>query len=119
MCSVLFADEAFFAGDRSYESTLKKLIYRGDAPFEPKGVDPFQAPNRIHLINASNSDWVIPAGADARRYFMLDVSNARIQDRPYFRAIGEQLDSGGREALLFELLHRDISNFDSHLKVRD
>jgi hypothetical protein len=112
LCSVLFADEAFFAGDRSYESTLKKLITEETLPIEPKGVDPFQAPNRIHLIIASNSDWVIPAGAEARRFFMLDVSDARRQDRPYFRAISEQLDSGGREALLFDLQHRDLSNFD-------
>jgi hypothetical protein len=111
-CSVLFADEAFFAGERSYESTLKTLITERTAHIEPKGVDSFTAPNRIHLIIASNSDWVIPAGAEARRFFMLDVSEASRQDGPYFSAIVEQLNSGGREALLFDLLHRDLSGFD-------
>jgi hypothetical protein len=111
-CSALFADEAFFAGDRSYESSLKALITEETLLIEPKGVDSYTTPNRIHLIIASNADWVIPAGAEARRFFMLDVSEARRQDRDYFRAIVNQLDNGGRESLLFELLHRDLSDFD-------
>jgi hypothetical protein len=111
-CSVLFADEAFFAGDRSYESALKALITEETFLIEPKGVDAFTAPNRIRLIIASNADWVIPAGAEARRFFALDVSEARRQDRDYFRAITEQLNSGGREALLFELRYRDLRGFD-------
>jgi Family of unknown function (DUF5906) len=111
-CSVLFADEAFFAGDRSYESSLKALITEETLLIEPKGVDPYTTPNRIHLIIASNADWVIPAGAEARRFFMLDVSATRRQDRDYFGAIGADLADGGREALLFELLHRDLRDFD-------
>jgi hypothetical protein len=111
-CSVLFADEALFAGDRSYEAILKALITEETLPIEPKGVDPYTVPNRIHLIIASNSDWVIPASAEARRFFMLDVSDAHRQDRAYFGAIGEELKTGGREALLYDLLHRDISRFD-------
>ena len=38
-CSVLFADEAFFAGDRSHESVLKGLITEETLLIEPKGVD--------------------------------------------------------------------------------
>ena len=46
---------------------------------EPKGVDPFSVRNCIHLLMSSNADWVVPAGADARRYFVLDVSDAQMQ----------------------------------------
>jgi Family of unknown function (DUF5906) len=54
-CSVLFADEAFFAGDRSHESTLKALITEETLMIEPKGLDPFPVRNCIHLIMSSNS----------------------------------------------------------------
>ena len=42
---------------------------------EPKGIDSFQMPNRLKILMASNNDWVVPATADERRYFVLDVSD--------------------------------------------
>jgi Family of unknown function (DUF5906) len=114
-CSVLFADEAFFAGDRSHESILKALITEETILIEPKGIDPFPVRNRVHLIMSSNSDWVVPAGADARRYFVLNVGDAHIQDHEYFASIARQMDNSGREALLYHLLSRDLSRFDVRL----
>jgi hypothetical protein len=111
-CSVLFADEAFFAGDRSHESTLKALITEGTLMIEPKGVDPFPVRNCIHLIMSSNADWVVPAGAEARRYFVLNVADTHIQDSDYFEAIVRQMETGGREALVDLLGDRDLSDFN-------
>jgi hypothetical protein len=111
-CSVLFADEASFAGDRSHESILKALITEDTLMIEPKGVDPFAVRNCLHLIMSSNNDWVIPAGADARRYFVLGVPDAKKQDHAYFAAIAREMDEGGREALLYHLLDRDLSSFN-------
>lgn len=111
-CSVLISDEATFAADRSHESILKGLITEDTLLIEPKGVDSFAVRNCIHLIMLSNSDWVVPAGADARRYFVLDVSDARMQDHAYFKAIVDQMASGGDAALLDMLLKMDLSDFD-------
>jgi hypothetical protein len=111
-CSVLFADEAFFAGDRSHEGTLKALITEDTLMIEPKGLDSFPVRNCLHIIMSSNNDWVIPAGADARRYFVLTVSDARKQHYAYFAAIVDEMDAGGREALLRFLLARDLSGFN-------
>jgi hypothetical protein len=61
---------------------------------------------------SSNADWVVPAGADARRYFVLNVSDAQMQKTDYFAAISKQMENGGREALLQFLLHRDLSGFE-------
>ena len=110
--SVVYGDEAFFAGDRAHESTLKALITEETLHIEPKGVDAFEVRNRIHLIMSSNSDWVIPAGAEARRYFVLNVSDACMQNHRYFAAIAQAMETGGREALLFHLLNRDLSSFN-------
>jgi Family of unknown function (DUF5906) len=111
-CSVLYADEAFFAGNRSHEGTLKALITEGTFLVEPKGVDSFPVRNCIHLLMSSNGDWVVPAGAEARRYFVLNVSDTRMQDSDYFSAITRQMNNGGRSALLFVLQERDLSDFN-------
>jgi hypothetical protein len=111
-CSCLFADEAFFAGDRSHESILKALITEETFLIEPKGVDPFPVLNCVHLIMSSNSDWVIPAGADARRYFVLNVADTEKQNSDYFAAITKQMDEGGRGALLDLLLKQDLAHFN-------
>ena len=66
-CCFLFADEAFFAGDRSHESVLKTLVTEDMIIVEGKGVDAEPSPNYVHLMMASNSDWVVPSGPDERR----------------------------------------------------
>ena len=111
-CSVLFADEAFFAGDRAHEGILKALITEETLLIEPKGIDTFVVRNSLHLILSSNNDWVIPAGADARRFFVLDVAATRMRDFSYFATIAAEMDNGGREALLDLLMQRDLSKFN-------
>jgi hypothetical protein len=110
--SVVFPDEAFFAGDRTGEGILKALVTEEILMIESKGLDPYPARNRLHMILSSNNDWVVPAGADARRYFVLSVSDAKKQDHEYFAAIIREMDNGGREALLHLLMRRDISGFN-------
>lgn len=111
-CVVLFADEAFYAGDKKHESILKTMVTEETIMIEGKGVDAEAAPNYVHLMLASNNDWVVPAGGDERRFFVLDVGDDRMQDKAYFRAITKQLDSGGREAFLHLLLNHNLEGFD-------
>jgi hypothetical protein len=60
---------------------------------------------------ASNEDWVVPAGERERRYFVLKVSDDKLQDHGWFKGINEELDDGGYEAMLYDLLHRDLGDF--------
>lgn len=108
---VLFADEAFYAGDKKHESVLKMLITEEILAVESKGVDVEVAPNYTHVLMASNSTWVVPAGADDRRFFVLDVTDDKKQNSGYFIQIQHQLENGGREALLHFLMSYDLSNF--------
>lgn len=111
-CVVLFADEAFYAGDKRHESILKTLITEETIIIEGKGVDAEAAPNYVHLMLASNNHWVIPAGATERRYFVLDVGREHMQDPEYFQRIADQMNNGGREAFLHFLMTYDLSRFE-------
>lgn len=111
-CSVLFADEAYCTGDVRHEGTLKAVVTEEMNMIERKGVDAQPARNVVHLILASNGDWVVPAGPHERRFFVLDVSDARQQDNAYFGSIAADLEDGGYENLLHYLLNYDLSDFD-------
>jgi hypothetical protein len=111
-CVYLFADEAFYAGDKKNEQILKGLITEEQLMVEPKGVDAEFCRNYLHIVMASNSEWCVPVAMDDRRFFILDVSPQHKEDREYFREISEQLKNGGYDALLHHLLTYDIHGFD-------
>jgi hypothetical protein len=111
-CAVVFADEAFYAGDKKHEGVLKALITEENFTIEAKGIDVEVASNYTHLLLASNEEWVVPANVDDRRFFVIDVADTHKQDTSYFLAIVNQLENGGRAALLHMLLEYDISKFD-------
>jgi hypothetical protein len=106
---LLFADEAFWAGDKSLEGILKALITEPMIVVERKGRDPIVMPNRIHLMMASNQDWVIPTDMGDRRFCVVDVPGTHVKQSSYFAAIHHELmESGGLEAMLWDLLHRQM-----------
>lgn len=112
-CTFIFVDEGMWAGDKAGESVLKSLITEPFFQIEKKFCDPTSAKNYSCIMIASNSEWVVPAGAHERRYFVLHVSDAKMQDKPYFAALDRQMyQFGGLEAMLYDLLRRDLSNFD-------
>jgi hypothetical protein len=108
----LFVDEAFWAGDKAGEGTLKGLVTESTIPIEPKFVNLFQATNRLKILMASNSDWVVPATGDERRYFVQDVSDCRRGDRDYFAKLYQAIDGAELPAFLDYLLRLDLSDFD-------
>jgi hypothetical protein len=111
-CLVLQADEAMWAGDKTAEGRLKGLITSRIQMIESKGVDPIRMENRVRVIMTSNEGWVVPATGDERRFCVLDVGSLCERNNKYFRELDEQLDSGGRERFLHDLLSFDLSKFD-------
>jgi hypothetical protein len=115
---VVFADEAFFAGDKSSLGSLKRLITEPTLAIERKGIDIIEEPNFMHLFMATNEDWAHQAGFKERRFFTLRVSDIHLQDHAYFNAILEQMAPGGEglRALLSYLLTYPV-NHDMVRKV--
>jgi phage/plasmid-associated DNA primase len=106
---VVFGDEITWGGDVQAAGILKGLITEPTIQIELKGKDIFAIRNHVSLILASNSDWVVPAGLNERRFFILDVSGQRARDHEYFSQIVHQMQNGGLEAMLSDLLQRDLS----------
>lgn len=98
---VLFAEEAFFAGNPRHAAKLKSLISGPTINVEPKGVNKFRVKKWFRLVMASNDDHVISAAVDERRFLALHVEDhANKQNRAHFRAMQEEWDATGKAAML-------------------
>jgi hypothetical protein len=91
---------------------LKGLITEPVLTIEPKGLDVFMIPNRLKILIATNNDWAVPATADERRFFVLDVSDARRGDKAYFSALHQALDEGEAAAFLHDLMAMHLDGVD-------
>ena len=56
-----------------------------DLFIEAKGRDGITVANMLHIIMASNEDWIVPAGEDERRYPVFTVSGDHMQDEQWFK----------------------------------
>lgn len=109
-CCLLFADEVDWDSRRS-SSQLKGMVTEESLFIEPKGVDATNQPNYLHIIIASNSDWVIPAAPGERRFAAFRVSSDRKDDKAYFNALFAEMDGGGLAAMLHDLLAMDLTGW--------
>jgi phage/plasmid-associated DNA primase len=108
----LLADEAFWAGDKQGEGALKGLITEDTVMIEPKGLNAFPMINRLKILILSNVEWVVPASADERRFFCLNVPSTFKSDVVYFTALHNAIDGPELSAFLDYLLKLDLSGFD-------
>jgi hypothetical protein len=107
----LFADEAFWAGDKQGEGSLKRMLTEPDLAIEAKGRDLVSVRNMLHVGIASNEDWVVPATDGERRFFVMKCLPNKARDASWFDPIHKQMNNGGYEAMLYDLLHRDLTGF--------
>ena len=97
------ADEMVWAGDRATADNLKSLITGETLTLEVKHGARWTVPNRLHIIMTTNHDHAVQAGARDRRYFVLDVSAHKAQNKSWFVPLYDDLENGGPEELLWFL----------------
>jgi len=107
---IVFADEVLFPGDRKAANVLKGLISERRMTREAKGIDSIEVDNLNHVIIASNEEWIIPAGPQSRRWLVLNVNGRMANNKTYFKGLWDEMDNGGRAALLYLLKHRKVTN---------
>lgn len=111
-CVTLFADESVGANmDKKGESILRALVTEETIAINAKFKTAGQRASYLRIIMASNEELAVRISKGDRRFVVLDVNNSKVQNREYFDAVNEELDNGGREALLYMLLARDVSEF--------
>jgi hypothetical protein len=108
----LFADEAFYSGDKKHECVLKGLITESTLVIERKGVDSYNDRNHLKIMLATNEDFAVPATEDERRFCVFDVLPTYLRNVKYFDPLVEMHKSKKvQEAFLYEMLNRDISGY--------
>ena len=113
---LLGVEEAFAPQNRAADGTLKDLITTDTLRVEDKFFSAWNAPNHLRIIMTSNNDQVVRADGFDRRYAVFEVLSPHQNNpdarRRYFGEMVEQMESGGYEAMLGELLTRDISSWN-------
>jgi hypothetical protein len=112
---VVFADEAVWGGDKVAEGRLKAMITESMVSIRALHKDEVYVRSFVRLFVASNENWVVPVGEGDRRYFVLECDpryKGKTAPGEFFHAFGKWMNNGGAEAVFYELLHRDISNFN-------
>jgi hypothetical protein len=117
-CCFLFADEAYAPQDKRAEGVLKRLITEDTIHIEPKGVNPFEVPNYLHVMMASNQEWVVPAGVRERRYQVQEVAGAHQQDPAWFEPLHREMRNGGLQAMLYDLRDRNLGDWHPRQIIR-
>ncbi|WP_432744380.1 primase-helicase family protein [Methylobacter sp. G7] len=108
----LFADEAFFSGDKAAEGQLKGLITEPSFTVEPKGVNAFVQQNYLKVMMATNNTFAVPASRDERRYCVFDVSSKHRGDQPYFNSLHASLSAKEtKQAFLHWMKNVDLTGW--------
>lgn len=104
-------NELDWAGYKEGTEILKDRITSPTLAIEPKGCEIYECPNFLRIFITSNSNWVVQATYDERRYCIFNVDDARQGDNQYWDTVWDQMDHGGREAMLYDLLNLDLGNW--------
>ena len=107
---VVYADEVTWGGYLKTQGTLKAMVTEDVISIERKGMDKEDVRNMAHLIIATNEEWSIPAGTSSRRWAVFKMPDIPVKGRKkYFDALYDELNNGGREAFLYEMLERRVT----------
>jgi hypothetical protein len=107
---LVFADEVTYGGSRKTAGNLKAMVTESKLMVERKGVDAYSFRNCGHICIASNEDWFIPAGPQSRRWFVLECAPDMAGNKKYFENLYAEMGNGGIEAMMAELLQREITS---------
>lgn len=111
LCNQLYvlSDEATYSRSRAALGRLKALITSPTLAVEEKGKPIYTTRNCTRLFIATNNDEAFPAAIGERRSAVFKFSDVYKEDQTFFNQLRSELESGGREALLYDLLHADLS----------
>ncbi|MHB8056830.1 MAG: primase-helicase family protein [Desulfuromonadaceae bacterium] len=109
---IVFMDEALFSGNRRGTDELKSIVTEPIIQISEK-YQPSRQIRSVHrFIAATNADHFKNTERDDRRDFTLRVSDVRKGDLDYWKELNEEIEYGGVEAMVHDLLAIDLSDFN-------
>ena len=103
-------DEAQFAGDRQASEALKSVVTERTVSINPKNQPQRVIPSLHRILSATNQMHVGNRDFDDRRDLTLKVSDKRKGDHIYWKQLNDAIPAE-TSAFMYELLHKDISDF--------
>ena len=123
-CVFLFADEAYYPGDKEVAGALNQLITEKSVATEKKRMDVVKTKNCLHICMATNEEWVIPVTSDTRRYYINKVEGTyafgKKTDREreeYFNGLWGEMKNGGRAAMVHDLLNMNLGTWHPRFNI--
>jgi hypothetical protein len=112
----VFLDEAIWGGDKTIIGKVRAMITEPTLQIEPKGIDSMTVPNRLSLVSCSNEAWSVPIGIGDRRWGAFKTNDryaygncSDAEREAYFGPLYAEIENGGLEAMLYELLRRQVT----------
>ena len=113
---IVFMDEALFAGDRKSSDALKSLVTEPLILINEKHQPARQTHSYHRLIAATNATHLKHTENDDRRDFVLKVSDRHKNDHNYWNELDHEMNHGGIEAFMYDLLEIDLTGFNVRAK---
>jgi len=123
-CCFLYADESYIPDEAM--GAFKRLITEPTLSIRPLYMPLTEVKNCLHVVLTTNEDLIAFSKEDSRRLYINEVDNKyadsldpeqqEIKEK-YFNALYKEIDKGGREAMLHDLLEMKLSNWSPRQKV--
>lgn len=108
-------EEAFWSGSPKDAGKFRTLITDSTMTIEAKGKDAIEVDSYHRFLMCTNNEWAVPAHQQERRFFVLEVSDCKQQNKEYFRELYADIEEPETIGQLFSFLqHYDISPFNLH-----
>ncbi len=105
---LIYADEAFFHGDKGAADRLKAFISKKVITLEEKGKDTYETDHFARIVATTNRDHALTLDNDDRRWLILEVNEDQKKNYAYFAALEAEIAAGGVEAFHAFLLNPDL-----------
>lgn len=109
---LICVEEAMNGRDPRHEARGKHMISGKMIMMEAKGIDAVQIESKVNYIFTSNKLNSVSMTAGERRYLPLHIGTDNVKDKAFFGQLWKEMENGGYEALMYDLLKRDISSTD-------
>ena len=113
---IVFMDEALLSGDRKATNALKSLVTEPVVHINEKHQPSRQTDSYLRIFLATNAEHVKNTERDDRRDFVLSVSEEHKGDKAYWEALYHEIENGGVEAMVCDLLALELSDFNVRYK---